>query len=609
MNTFVRTVLSSVPPVVVLLASGCGGGGGGSSVPAVPTAAASVAVCDSPSDEIAAFTVVVTAITVTRPNVPPVNLLTDPVAVDLTQFSDVSRLVDLKNIPPGSYQSASISFNFGPSAAWLVGQTTPATLLDSLGSPLLGTFTFPIDLAGASFEAQANHHHLLEFDFDMNQSLTVDAVGNSATVVPAILLRVDRSGPRDLVVAGTIASVSTMTSTAVVDLDAVSKISGGESVNLAFDVDTIYQVDGVPMTGAAGLLALAAEPNGTAVQAVGTSDPGHQRLLVKFVEAGKGTWNGGQDVVDGYVVDRSGAAGADATLTVAGFSSNAAHTSFQFNAAFTVATSFQNTTVLHLGDATQLTTDQLNVGQRIVAYGALSGTSLDATAAGAVVRELPTTVSGTANGAPFGSTVVPFDISRIGLLDPSLFVWADSGTPATDPHNCAIDIGSLGNGLTIDSGTPLIAGVYFAGFDDATAIDATATTLVDDTNGPVTLTLHDRAGGFTVVTTAGSGQIEFTISGTAGPDELAMLDAGFRGSASLPTSPDPIITADPLPVLFLVNHESTGWLDCFTSFDDFVTAVATALSGGETLRDFVAIGSYDGGTNTCSASFATAVLE
>jgi hypothetical protein len=109
---------------------------------------------------------------------------------------------------------------------------------------------------------------------------------------------------------------------------------------------TVFQVNGQCVLGAAGLAAIDALPPNTWVQAFGSVDTSSQRFTATSVEAGTGSYNGGNDIVEGVIVGRTGGAGADAVLTVEGQSSNSGHTSLQFNLTYTVNTSFANTKVV-----------------------------------------------------------------------------------------------------------------------------------------------------------------------------------------------------------------------------------------------------------------------
>ena len=122
------------------------------------------------------------------------------------------------------------------------------------------------------------------------------------------------------------------------------------------------------------------------------------------------------------MIGRNGGAGADATLTVLGHSNDAAHTSFQFDTSFAVAASFANSKVVRRGYPIAFDLDDVNVGQRVRVFGALSGTNLDATGASAVLRMQPTRVYGHAAGAP-SAGALEIALSRVDLRPQTAFAW------------------------------------------------------------------------------------------------------------------------------------------------------------------------------------------
>ena len=588
----------------LLAAAGCGGSSGGHTDP-VSVVTASIG--DSPSSDVTSLTVVVSALTITAQGGIPVSMLDAPATIDLAGLSDVSQVLKLREVAPAVYDAASITLDFTTSQCFLRGKTTAATLLDSAGLPLTGTRTITLDLSTAPLTALKLNHHSIDFDVGLDQSLIVDLVANSATFEPSVTAHVDRDDGRPLLVFGHTITVTPVSMFSAIELGTLALESLGTTL-LLFDNATVFQIDGVGFTGAAGVAALAAMPTGTSMRALGGLEPGAAFLAIAYVEAGRGTFDGGEDIVDGFVLDRPLIPGSDGPFVVFGSSRNAAGTTFQFNQTFTINGSFGSAEVIRAGDVIPRTLDTVNVGQHITAFGALTGTTLDATATGSVFRELPTPFTGLAVDAPIGP-ILTLDILKIGPLDPSVFVFADAGTaPATDPHAYTIDIGTLGDGLTIGTGTPLRVFAFVAAVDDANH-DATAVALADLTGAPTLLTLHDRALGFTVATVAASSAITFTITGVEGTDEQATLETELGGEQPLPLAPDPQIVGAAGDLTLTLVHLATGTSESFPLFDDYVAALAAALAGIETVRDVIAFGDHDVLTNTLTATSVTIVLQ
>src|SRR5262249_23145874 len=198
------------------------------------------------------------------------------------------------------------------------------------GNALTGPVVVPIHFGTSPLHCPFNRHRLLEFDFDLNQSVITDTVGNSVTVEPAFEMHIDPAAPKPLIAFGTLTSVDTVAGTFVGQLETL----GGTPIASATfhpDANTVYQIDGVPSRGSAGLTALSAVAAGTWIQCYGSTDPLTPELDVTLVEAGYGTYNGGTDIVEGLITDRTGGVGTDPQLTVLGHSNDSTHTVFQFN--------------------------------------------------------------------------------------------------------------------------------------------------------------------------------------------------------------------------------------------------------------------------------------
>jgi hypothetical protein len=149
---------------------------------------------------------------------------------------------------------------------------------------------------------------------------------------------------------------------------------------------------------------------------------------------------------------------------------------------------------------------------------------------------------------------------------------------------------------------------FVSGVADANQ-DFVANALVNRDKVGSLFVLHDRIGGFTVATSTSSTQVQFTITGTQGPTELALVDQGFVGITQLPTSPTPTVVADPAAVVFTVRDGLTGGITFETDYAQFTQDLATALGNGRFLRNFTAVGGYDLASNTFTAVFASAVVR
>jgi hypothetical protein len=567
--------------------------------------AVTFALTDAAADQVANFFVEIEAIQLERASGALVSLLTQPVRVDLTELQDLSQVLGTSPVPLGLYTGAQVTFDFSDAEVFLVGQSSAASLLDEDGDPLNGLVPFDITLQ-APFSMGAGAHKLIELDFDLNQSVEVDSVGNSVRVEPKLVLGVDPQNPKELISLGEVQSVDAGAGTFQLDLQTLQGVSYG-STTVSVLPQTVYQINGVPYTGNPGLDALAGLPAGTWVQTYGAIAPSLPNLTVVYVEAGTGTYNGGQDIIEGHVVGRIGGAGSNPTLVVRGHSNNATHDQFQFDTFFTVDVAFAQTKVLRRGSATPYDADDINIGQRVRIFGDLIGTDLDATATDGVVRLQPTRAMGFASAGPAGGQLT-VDLVRIGLMLQGLFSWNESGLPATDPDALVAQVDTAADGLGIEAGTAVELLGWFTAIDAAGA-DFEATAVINRDLAPSLLLIKNRPGGLVATLTSDPTQLQVSLSGNPTLFELAIVDKGFVGIQNLPSSPTPTITSQDPTGLFTLVDKVTGSFQVFSTLAALDVALSVKLAQGADLYDLGAIGPYTAQTNTLAAKILTVVVD
>lgn len=610
MRSIPSSVLLALVGSLAALASSCGsssGGGGGGGVGGSPSTLY-VTATDAPSDEVVSFRVRVENLRLLRSNGAGVDVLAAPAELDFASLADARQLLSVESVPSGSYATAEATLDFSDALCALQGKTTPADILDAQGAPLSGQITLPIELGPGALDAPEDGNLMLEFDLDLDQSLVVDAAQNAVWVDPVIVLRVDPPAPKPIFALGELVSVDTSASTFQLDAQTLSGASLGtfEFHTLPFSV---FQVDGVSSFGANGLAALATKGAGTSTQVFGTLDKATGNLFAVFVSAGTGTFNGGSDIVEGYVIARPSGAGTSPTLTVLGHSVDAAHSVFQFNKTFTIDTSLPATKVVRWSEASALDMDDVNVGQRIRAFGALSGTDMDATQPDDVIRLELTRVSGYALDEPSGGEL-EIDLGRVGPHDASAFTWGDSGTTPPDPDAFVLDVLGLAGGLGIANGTAVDSWGQFPAVDDADS-DFDADTLANLDDAPALLFVRDLSGvGLALTTSAGSGSIELQITGSAAPGEAALVDKWFVGAVALPTG-TPITLQAPQSgaTWYFLTDKVLGSTSLHLDFASFSSALGQAIAGGAEVSQIAAIGQYDTPTHTITTPLASACVQ
>lgn len=588
-------ILTTLALGTSLLLPACSGGG--SSGDANLHGTISVALTDAASNEVESFRVQVSSVDVHKSNGTTIHALAGPVVVDLADLTDTGQLLNSLTATVGSYAGVTITLDMSTAVCLLAGQSAPATVVNDQGAAFVAPLVVPLNIPGF-LSLGGSGHKLIELDLDLAQSLAIDTASNTVAFTPAFVVRTLLAQQKPVAIAGTIASVDLLTSTFVVDLADDNQAPVG-SVTCTSDNATVFQTDGVPATGNAGLTALSLLPVGTWVQAQGTIDPAAASVLVSNVNAGLGTWNGGTDIVEGVVIDRVGGAGADATLTVLGRSVNAAHDTFQYNISFAVTTTFAGTRVVRHASGSAYDTDALAIGQQVRVFGALTGPNMDASAG--VVRAQPTWVFGTSAAAPAGGQLT-LSLVSVGLRDATLFNFAN-------PTAFVTEVGTLADGLAIGTGTNVVERGFFAPVGGGAA-DFAADAVIDADSAPALVLVRNRlATGFDVTLTCTTGQIDISVSGSAAAGEFAILDQGFVGISNLPSAPTPDIVPAGALGLYSLRDLGTGTLALYTHFPTFSSAVNAAVSMGAEVRHVGAVGSWDSGTSTIHAGLVSIVVQ
>ncbi len=612
MRTIARSTRVALLSLSSLLAAACsnssGGGGGTGGNPPQDKSTLVLTMTDAPSDEVTSFEVVLESFRLQRQGGGTISALAAPARVDLASLDGLRQAVTLREVPPDVYTSAEATFDFSDALCVLQGQSAPAAIRDSSGNPFSGSMVFPIELGDGAFEAEAGKHRHVEFDFDLNQSLVVDAATNSVELQPVLVLRVDPTSSQPFFVLGELEGTDAATSTLRV---VAQSLAGGTLDTFEFEAwdFTTFHIDGEPTFGANGLAVLGAKQPHTSVQVLGALDPASNRLVATHVAAGSGTWMGGSAVVEGYVIARSSGAGTSPTLTVRGRSSTAGLKTSQFNKTFTVETSSAATKVVRWDDPDTPDLDDVNVGQFVRAYGALSGTTLDATQPQDVIRLERTRIYGYAVKAP-SSGKLTIGLERVGPLPITEFTWSGGGSPPPDPAALQLDVKGIGAGLGISACTAVQARGDFTAVDFG-GVDFDAETLGNVDTGPALLFVRNHPGaGLELTVTATAASIQLVTGGTPVAGEEAKVDKGFVGAIALPTSPTPTIEPpDSGPTAYYLCDKVLGETTLYVDFAEFSSALSKAISGGAQVTQITAIGPYDWPTNTIVSALASACVE
>lgn len=577
---------------VAALAAGCGSSGRQVDL----TGAVSVVLTDAANDDLEAFEVDVGSIVFTKLDHTTVSVLPRATRVDFTQLQSLSELVVGAGIPAGIYTRIALTLDFATAVVSIKGQATPATVLDLDGMPITGTVAVQVDFAAGSRPVVGlSLHHRFALDLDLDQGVTVDTGTNSVTFCPVLSAEVDPSNPRPVATSGVLTAVDVAAGTFTVERRAVDDSAIAQFTAEAAST-TVFQLDGVNLVGSAGLVALAAQLN-SRIYVQGTLDAVEPLLHAVAVEAGAGVPGSGQDWVVGHIVGRDLGSGSDAALTVLG-RSRAGATS-NYNTLHTVNVSFANTKVLRRGAANSLSTDALDIGQLVWAFGTLSGTTLDATATTGVVRMLRTSMFGIATAAPAAHTLT-LNLTRFDLRDISAFDFDVDSVTEADPANYTVDVTGLDTtGITTGSRIRVLGFVNPVGVstDDA----ATAISLVDRSSAAKVL--------FCQWTPASASALDAISSTTLTLDvSTALLHQVGDGFAPVTITTAPAPTVVPLGALGIYRIVQAGAVEVHLGFIPFSESLQTRAAASNVVR-IAAFGTFDDSTQEFAASVITVVLQ
>jgi hypothetical protein len=178
--------------VVAACIAGCSSGSGsapsqsssGSNSTPAQTGSVYVLGTDAPLPSVTSFSVSLQSITLSDGTSTPVSILNGAQTVDFARFNGLSTLLDFNAIPTGTYTTATITLG-SATLGYLNTQTGAAPTISSMPASLTQS-TVTINLA-TPFVVNAGDMDALRFDFDLRQSIQVDANGQITGQVTPVL--------------------------------------------------------------------------------------------------------------------------------------------------------------------------------------------------------------------------------------------------------------------------------------------------------------------------------------------------------------------------------------------------------------------------------------
>ncbi len=206
--------ISAIYLAALLALSGCGSSSNTATpIPAnTPTGASFVTGTDAPMSAVTSFQVMLNSITATTASGTSVSLLSGTPTVDFARFNGLNTLLDMNDVPAGTYTSVTISLGSATLGYLNTASGTAPTIATEPATLTTSTVTVPLTtpLVVAANSAPAGIH----LDFKLAQSIQVDNNGQvTGTVNPTFAVNaVSNTDPQAYIDEFTAAVVSVDTS-------------------------------------------------------------------------------------------------------------------------------------------------------------------------------------------------------------------------------------------------------------------------------------------------------------------------------------------------------------------------------------------------------------
>ena len=603
----------------MLLLAACGGGADTAATPPQPSAQCDpadpatfaecgtvmVALTDADGDFLN-YTVDVLSLTLETANGRIIETLPQRSRINFTDYVDLSELVTIATIPPGTYVSGTIRLDYGGAEVFVEASgEAKAAIVTGIDGNALGETALRIVLSDRDqLVVRRGLPSLLQLDFDLDASHTVDIETSPATAVaePFILAEIVPVDEKALRVRGPLVSVDESTMTYTADLRPFHERDGafGE-VTIHVTDATHFEVNEDLYVGLNGLRALEASGAGTPTVAMGTLDVAAREFTADLVLAGSSVPGIEFDAVVGNVIRRD-----ENLLTVRGAtilqSDRDAH--------------FHDDVVVEVGPDTKVYRDgyrhrdlgvaAISIGQRVTIRGIQALPTTDATAPQVVfdatqgaVRMHVTRLAGIVNTVTPGQvdlTLHAIDRRRVAIFD-----FTGTGINPdldADPANYEVLTGNL---LLSDfaAGRPIVARGFPNRFGEAPP-DFVGRTIIDYTGVRSALGVGWGTAG-TAAPFALIGSDRLVLDNDTPDTDVrhhikqgpVLIDLATLGSDTT------IVPATGIRTVYYVKTADS--LRIYSDFADFVADLSASLDGTTAARSLHARGLYDQDSNLFTA--------
>lgn len=562
--------------------------------------------------DFATYTVDVVSLKLTKANGAVVDTLPLTTRVDFAQYTEMTEFLTVATIPSGTYVKASMVLDYSNADIQVEdadGNAVPvSSIVDGNGNSIT-QLEVDVRLEGRNqltiVRGVPAH---LTLDFDLKASNSWASGTGALTVQPFLLAELDVEKFKTHRVRGPLESVNVNAGTFdIIIRPFVYALSGTHhqfgDMTVTTTNSTVFDIDGESYEGNAGLVALDAKADLTAVVAIGEIKRNPLRFEATEVRAGSSVPGGTQDAVTGNVIARTGD-----TLTVKGATLIRTNGSAVFNDEVVVQLGDMTTVKRQLSLANTYTIDDVSVGQRVTILGTLTDDvapqlEMDAglTMAGHVQMQI-TTLRGSVAGNSGGNLAI--DLQAIDGRRVALFDFSGTGDVAgndADPAQYEIDTGSLNvAGLTV--GAPVKVRGFVRPFGQAPK-DFEAQTIVDVTAVAGVLAVNWNPASAPALDVSSTGM---TLNLT-GVGLFHHMVRGWVATDLTQLSVDTQIQPENGNGLYWINQAGTHQL--FLSYAGFATELNDRLNLGAKVKGLGAAGKFDDDTGILTGNLVSVDLE
>ena len=531
------------------------------------------------------YTIDVDSIKLYKSNGAVVETLPNTTRLDFSQYVEVTEFLSTATVPVGSYTKASISLDYSNALITVEdenGNSIPAEAIDESGNPL-GKISVDILVNEHSgFTITPGKPAALTLDFDLEASNEVVISGQSATVTvnPILLANTIIEDDKSRRLRGLLAGVNLERETFAVAVRPFRIRHRDFGRVLAHtDSATVFEIDGVSYAQLEGLEVLSRQTGVTPLVALGIVNYGDRRFLAQQVYAGSSVPWGDSDALQGSVIARNGN-----TLTVVGATIEFDDGDYDFNDEIEVLID-DTTKVTKQGSSSNLhTIQEISVGQKITAIGALSDDGKTFNAVGGIVRMRYSQISGlVAQVSP-----LEVDLQHINRRLVQRYNFAGTGsTEDADPEHYQIDTGLLSLS-TLAELEPVRVKGFPTPFGSA-PLDFTAKTIIDLSELPTKMLMsYGAAGSETAVVSLNQNGLLLDLLSATGRHHLKTAGV-ITNIEELPEVP--FIAPNGDSGLYAVAMNRRVYV--FFDWDEYQLALNRWLGEGRKVVFVIAKGRYD----------------